>query len=126
MRFPIRRMRRLRRTRGLREMVAETRLHLADFIYPIFVSESISEPEPIDSMPGINRHSLDSATRESKRVFDLGIPAVLLFGSPKTKDATGSASLCKDTSPEAPCPGTRRRVRAPDPPRGHLRDAWQS
>jgi porphobilinogen synthase len=91
--FPQDRYRRLRRTAALRRLVAETRLDPADFIYPIFVSDVVDEPTPITSMPGIHSYPVKQAAIEANRVFGLGIPAVLLFGTPSRKDATGSASL---------------------------------
>ncbi|MEW5995858.1 MAG: porphobilinogen synthase, partial [Candidatus Zixiibacteriota bacterium] len=96
MSFPKRRLRRLRRTPALRKLVAETHLHPSDFIYPVFVSETLECPEPIPAMPGIDRFPVKEAARESDRVFKLGIPAVLLFGLPATKDATGSQSYRSD------------------------------
>jgi porphobilinogen synthase len=94
--FPARRMRRLRKTPALRTLTAQTRLHPSDFVYPLFVSERIDRPEPISSMPGIQRYPVKDAAREADRTFKLGIPAVLLFGIPKAKDAAGSASLKSD------------------------------
>ncbi len=96
MKFPASRPRRLRQSVAMRRLVRETRLTLADFIYPIFVSELIDHPEPIASMPGIFNYPVKEAAREAQRAFKLGIPGVLLFGTPKTKDATGSESLKKD------------------------------
>ncbi len=93
MSFPERRLRRLRRTPSLRHLVTETHLHPSDFIYPIFVSELIDQPEPIRSMPGIYRFPPQHAAIEADRAFSLGIPAILLFGTPKKKDAAGSESL---------------------------------
>ena len=80
----------------MRRLVQETRLHPADFIYPIFVSDLIDQPEPIESMPGVNRFPFKLAAQEADRVFKLGIPGVLLFGIPARKDATGSESLKHD------------------------------
>ena len=91
--FPFQRMRRLRRSQSLRKLVAETRLHPADFVYPLFVSETASEPESIPSLPGISLYPVDKVAAEAKRAFAAGIPAVLLFGTPAKKDATGSTSL---------------------------------
>lgn len=92
MSFPINRPRRLRANESIRSLIRETRIQPADFIYPIFVSALANEPEPIPSMPGIMRYPLKHAGAEAKRAFDLGIPAVLLFGIPAVKDATGSES----------------------------------
>jgi porphobilinogen synthase len=96
MSFPINRYRRLRQSEAIRRLVSETRLHPADFIYPIFVSALIDEPEPIASMPGINRFPVKQVAAEAKRAFSLGIPGVLLFGIPARKDATGSESMKPD------------------------------
>jgi porphobilinogen synthase len=84
-------MRRLRRP-GIREMVAETRLSLKDMIQPIFVDERISEPRPIEAMPGQFRQSLESLGSEAGALEDLGVPAVLLFGLPSQKDDVGSGA----------------------------------
>jgi porphobilinogen synthase len=76
--------------------VSETRLNPSDFVYPIFISEKINRSEPIHSMPGIFRHTSDEAATEADRAFKLGIPAVILFGSPAKKDPSGSESLKDD------------------------------
>ena len=96
MAFPQNRPRRLRKTGALRRLVSETRLDPADFVYPIFISENIERSEPIISMPGIYRYTVDGAAKEADRVFKLGIPAVILFGTPAKKDPTGSESLKDD------------------------------
>ena len=93
MSFPVNRPRRLRQSPGLRNLVRETRLSPADFIYPIFVSETIDTPEPISTMPGIYRFPVKEAAAEAARAYAAGIPGVLLFGIPAKKDATGSTSL---------------------------------
>jgi porphobilinogen synthase len=80
----------------MRRLLQETRLHPSDFIYPLFVNELIEEPQPIASMPGISHFPVRMIAEEAQRVFDLGIPGVLLFGIPKSKDATGSSSLQED------------------------------
>jgi porphobilinogen synthase len=80
----------------LRRLVAETRLHPDDFVYPLFVSETVRQPEPIKAMPGIHNYPVKEAAVEANRAFRLGIPAVLLFGTPAKKDASGSASLSSD------------------------------
>jgi len=87
----IKRMRRLRKA-GVRDLVAENRLSIKSMIQPIFVDERLSQPKPIDSMPGQNRQSLDSVAREAAELEDLGVPAVLLFGLPAHKDEIGSGS----------------------------------
>lgn len=88
-------MRRLRRP-GIREMVAETRLSVRDLIMPIFVDERIDQPVPISSMPGQMRQSLNSVAEEAGRIEDLGIPAVILFGIPSSKDEVGSGAYDRE------------------------------
>ncbi|MDJ0849200.1 MAG: porphobilinogen synthase [Myxococcota bacterium] len=92
MSFPITRMRRLRRTEALRRMVRETRLTRDDLVLPLFVVEGRGVREPVVSMPGVNRFSVDTVVTECKEVRDAGIPAVILFGIPAEKDATGSGA----------------------------------
>lgn len=91
MAFPIQRLRRLRQSDALRRMVRETALSPADFIYPIFVVEGRDRREEISSMPGQFRLSVDLLVKEAAEVQALGIPAIILFGIPDVKDATGSA-----------------------------------
>jgi porphobilinogen synthase len=90
MSFPERRLRRLRRTPALRRMVAEARLGVDDLIAPLFVREGIDEPQPIVSLPGVVQHSRDSLVKEARRLSYLGVPAIVLFGLPASKDPTGS------------------------------------
>ncbi len=90
MSFPIERMRRLRRSAALRDMVRETRLSPANFIYPVFVIEGKGERRPIEPMPGICQLSIDELVKECKRAKSLGVPAVMLFGIPDQKDEVGS------------------------------------
>ena len=87
----MKRMRRLRKP-GIREMVAETDLGVADLIQPIFVDERLSEPKSIAAMPGQFRQSLESLAAEATALEGLGIPAVLLFGLPARKDEMGSGA----------------------------------
>jgi porphobilinogen synthase len=91
-RYPITRMRRLRKHPGLRRMVRETTLTPDAFIYPMFVRAGTGPARPVGSMPGVNQWSLDLLGKEVRKVRDEGIPAVILFGLPETKDAIGSAS----------------------------------
>lgn len=91
MAFPQQRPRRLRKTETLRKMVQETRLDVSDFIYPIFVTNGEGVKKPIDSMPGIYQLSLDNLSKEVREVQALGIPAVILFGVPASKDAEASS-----------------------------------
>ena len=84
-------MRRLRQDR-IRNLVAETELSAKDLICPIFVDETIKEPVEIESMPGQYRVPLDTVANEAKEIEDLGIPAILLFGIPETKDEEGTSA----------------------------------
>ena len=88
--FPVRRMRRLRRTERIRSMVRETVLTKNDLIYPIFVDETIEERVEIASMPGQFRLPVSEVRDEALEVVSLGIPAVILFGIPEHKDEVGS------------------------------------
>jgi porphobilinogen synthase len=90
MNYPDYRPRRLRRTAGLRRMIRETRLSVDDFVYPLFVVPGTGIEKPIPSMPGQFNYSVDKAVEAAARAFDLGIPAVILFGIPEKKDAVGS------------------------------------
>ncbi len=96
MSFPITRMRRLRQNDTLRRMVRETRVCRDDLVLPLFVVEGSGIREPIASMPGVFRHSVDMLVNEVKEVRDLGIPAVILFGIPSDKDARGSGADAVD------------------------------
>ena len=84
------RTRRLRKTEGIRSLVRETQLSVNDFVYPLFIEEGENIITPIDSMPGINRYSLDTISKELDEVVALNIPAVMLFGVPATKDEIGT------------------------------------
>ncbi len=92
MSFPSVRPRRLRRTAALRRMVRETALSRDDLVLPLFVVEGRSVREAVSSMPGVFRLGVDELVSETKRVHDLGIPAVILFGIPAAKDARGSGA----------------------------------
>ncbi len=96
MSFPARRMRRLRRTPALRRMVAETRLTVDDLVAPVFVREGIRDPEPVASMPGVVQHTRESLRKEARALVELGVPALVLFGVPATKDAEGSGAWDPD------------------------------
>src|SRR3954463_3819127 len=97
--FPQTRLRRLRRTPVLRDVVRETRLDAADFVYPMFVEAGLgnSDPthpgrDPISAMPGIDRLSISQAVVEAGEAAALGLPGVLLFGIPADKDEEGSGA----------------------------------
>lgn len=86
------RLKRLRQSPAARALVQETRLHVEQFIAPIFISETITEKKPINSMPGLFQLPIDCLAAEIDELTSLGINAVLLFGIPEHKDAVGSAS----------------------------------
>ena len=96
MTFPERRLRRLRRTPALRRMVAETRLSVDDLVAPLFVREGVDAPVPITSLPGVVQHTRESLRKEVRALADLGVPAVILFGVPASKDAVGSSAWDPD------------------------------
>ena len=96
MTFPQRRLRRLRRTPALRRLVAEARLDVDDLVAPLFVREGIDAPQPIPSLPGVVQHTLDSLRKEVAELADLGVPAVILFGVPASKDPEGSGASDPD------------------------------
>ena len=96
MAFPERRLRRLRRTEALRQLVAETVLTTSDLIAPLFIREGIDAPQPIAALPGVVQHTLESALDEMGDLRRLGIGGVILFGVPAEKDAEGSGAWDPD------------------------------
>src|ERR671934_2413647 len=92
MAFPATRLRRMRRTRGLRGLVRETELSPEHLVYPLFVTHGTDRREPVASMPGIERLTISHLAEEAGEIAELGVPAVLLFGIPAGKDeaATGA------------------------------------
>ena len=94
--YPIFRPRRLRESALLRKMVRETRLDVGDLIYPLFAVHGRGIREPIPSMPGQCRLSVDELVKEAKDVAGMRIPAVLLFGLPNAKDPRGSEAYAED------------------------------
>jgi porphobilinogen synthase len=89
-------LRRLRRTPALRRLVAETRLSVDDLIVPLFVREGIDHPHEIASLPGVVQHTRESLRKEAHELAQLGLPAVILFGVPATKDTEGSGAWDPD------------------------------
>jgi porphobilinogen synthase len=89
-------MRRLRRTETIRRMVRETSLAPADFIYPFFVMPGRGLRQPVSSMPGVSQLSVDEMVADAREISRLGIPAVLLFGLPESKDEVGSQAYDPD------------------------------
>ena len=95
MSFPIQRPRRLRGSEAIRGLVRETRLTTTGFIYPMFVCPGKKVRKEVGSMPGVYQQSVDQIVEECREVESLGIPAVILFGLPESKDARGASSLSK-------------------------------
>ena len=91
--FPQSRLRRLRSTPALRELVAETSLRTSDLIAPLFVREGIDEAVPISSLPGVVQHTRESLRKEVAELAALGVKAIVLFGVPAHKDHLGSAAF---------------------------------
>lgn len=77
---PVRRPRRLRSTPAIRRLVAETRVHPAQLLLPVFVADGIEEPRPIGSLPGVVQHTLDSVRTEAVRAVEAGLGGLVLFG----------------------------------------------
>jgi len=109
--FPIRRPRRLRRE-GLRELVRETRLAPEDFVYPLFVRPGEGVREPVPSMPGVHRHSVDGVVREAEAAREEGVRAVLLFGVPEEeeKDERATVAFAEDGLVQRATRALRERV----------------
>ena len=96
MSFPVHRPRRLRKTDLLRGLVRETRLSAANLIYPMFVRPGTRVRQEVTSMPGVFQQSADKIVEDCREVEALGIPGVILFGLPDTKDPRGASSLQTD------------------------------
>src|SRR5579859_7921834 len=86
MAFPVNRLRRLRRTAELRNLVCETRLTPQEFVYPMFVCPGEGIRKEVSSMPGVFNLSVDEAVSEAQQVRSVGVPSVILFGLPDKKD----------------------------------------
>ena len=93
-----RRPRRLRTTPAIRRLVAETRVHPAQLILPVFVADGLAEPRSIGSMPGVVQHTINSLRAEASAAVSAGIGGIMLFGVPEAddKDAVGSAGYAPD------------------------------
>ncbi len=96
MNFPDYRLRRLRKNTNLRRMVRETTLSVDDLVCPLFVTHGDGVKKPIPSMPGHFQLSVDDLVEETKKIRNLKIPAVILFGIPETKDEEGSGAWAED------------------------------
>ena len=90
--FPAVRMRRLRTSPAVRRLVAETRLHPAELVLPVFVKEGLSDPKPISSMPGVFQHTRESLRKAAAEAASLGLGGIMIFGIPEHKDAVGSGA----------------------------------
>ena len=94
--FPTERPRRLRRTRALRQLVAETNLVPHDFVAPLFVAEGLDRPHPIASLPGHFQHTVSSLRDEVRALHQAGVGGIILFGVPSSKDDLGSGAWDRD------------------------------
>lgn len=95
--YPQSRLRRLRQTSAIRDMVSENQLSTGDLIWPIFVIDGVNKREEIPSMPGVNRLSVDLAVEAAKQATELGIPAIALF--PKTDESLKTADGVEAVNP---------------------------
>ena len=108
MSFPTHRPRRLRRTEALRNLVRETRFTTAGLIYPMFVCPGSNVRREVSSMPGVAQQSVDKIVEECREVESLGLPGVILFGIPESKDATGSSSTAQHGEVQRAVEGIRK------------------
>ena len=118
--FPLGRPRRLRRTPWIRDLVAETRLAPADLIWPIFVREGRDLAEPVASLPGVSRLSIDRAVRAAEEAAALGIPCLALF--PFTEAADKNPEATEAWNPENLVCRATRAIKAAVPEIGVLLD----
>lgn len=93
MAFPTHRPRRLRQSAAMRRLVAQTRLHPAELILPVFIKEGATEPIEITSMPGVVQHTRDSLRAAASQAAELGLGGIMIFGVPQERDARGTAGL---------------------------------
>jgi len=94
--FPSKRLRRLRVSENIRNLVQEVRLSTNDLVCPIFVEEGLKEKKSVDSMPDIMRLPLSEVSNEVQNISDLKIPAIMLFGIPSQKDEQGTSAFVDD------------------------------
>ena len=111
MSFPDERPRRLRRTETLRRMVRQTELDPSDLILPLFVLPGTQVENPIASMPGVAQQSVDVAAKHAVQAYEAGVPAVILFGLPSSKDATGTSA----SDPNGPVPTAIKAIKDAQP-----------
>jgi porphobilinogen synthase len=105
--FPVTRLRRLRRTGALRALVRETRLDLADFVFPVFVAP---DPLPNEALPALSRFTVEQVVAEAEECASLGVTALLLFGIPEEKDDQGSGAWDDDGTVQQALRAIRERV----------------
>ncbi|MBI4365440.1 MAG: porphobilinogen synthase, partial [Deltaproteobacteria bacterium] len=110
MAFPAERPRRLRQSSLLRRLVAEHHVSVQHLIQPLFVVPGTRITQPISSMPGIHRHSVDTLVEAAKAVQDAGIPAILLFGTPEAKDSQAGQAYADDGIVQQACRTLREAV----------------
>jgi porphobilinogen synthase len=109
--FPVSRLRRMRRTESLRSMVRETALSPTDFVYPMFVCPGEGIRKEVRSMPGVFNLSVDEAVEEARQVHALGIPSVILFGLPETKDEVATGAWADDGIVQQAARAIKRELR---------------
>ena len=110
MAFPVTRLRRLRRTAELRNLVCETRLTPDAFVYPMFVCPGEGVRKAVRSMPGVFNLSVDEAVKEAQEVHSLGVPSVILFGLPEKKDDVATGAWADDGIVQQAARALRREV----------------
>ncbi len=108
--FPVTRLRRLRRTDQLRNLVRETRLTPGAFVYPMFVCPGEGVRKEVRSMPGVFNFSVDEAVKEAREVYSLGVPSVILFGLPDHKDDTATGAWANDGIVQQAARGLKREL----------------
>lgn len=118
--FPAHRPRRLRRAPWIRDLVAENRLHVSDLIWPMFICEGENRAEPIDSMPGVSRYSVDRAVQMAQEARDLGICLIALF--PYTPPALRTADCEESYNPDNLVNTAARAIKAAVPSLGIMAD----
>lgn len=118
--FPATRLRRLRTDKFIRDLIQETQLQKTDFIYPIFVTEGDNIRESINSMPGINRFSIDNLIEEAKEVYELGIPAIIIFPVIPKEQKTDNAA--EAYNPNGLIPLAIRSIKSTVPELGVITD----
>lgn len=108
--FPATRLRRLRRTAATRGLVRETKLDVAELVFPMFVCPGVGVVAPLEGLPGIARRSVDRTCDEAEELYELGVRAVLLFGIPEEKDEVASGAYDEDGIVQRALRGLRDRV----------------